>query len=182
MSTKILRNIRIDLLDPRSIDAAIAEINQVRDDLRRMCESLVRKLTEEGIEIAKMQIASLDAVDTTDLLSSIGGVYFPSERLGVVYSDCPYALFVEYGTGPVGEMNQHPEPGKIQWEYNVGSHIGPNMTHPEWGDGWLYLNTKDGQWHWTAGQPARPYMYNTLKWLEEMAEREGIHMMRGYFY
>lgn len=180
MSVYVLRNIRIDLFDPDSIDAAIAEINQVRKDIRKMCESLVRKLTEQGIEIAKMQIASLNAVATGELEQSIQGVYFPGERLGVVYSDCPYALFVEYGTGPVGEKSKHPEYGKAQWAYNIGPRIGPNKRHPEWGDGWLYFNEKDGHWHWTSGQPARPYMYNTLKRLVEAAEREGSHMFRGY--
>lgn len=161
MSGKILRNIEMTL-DPKSIQNAIREIMDFKEQLRQSMQELVEVLMEDGVEIAKMQLVSMDGVYTGALESSIDhGKFDPKTRSGYVFagnSSTPYAIFVEYGTGMIGAESPHPEPNG--WEYDANGH----------GDkGWVYKNDNDGKFHWTRGYVSRPFMYNTLKWLEEAA-------------
>ena len=158
MSTKILKSISMDL-STRSINNAIWEIRQFRNQLRETCLELVEAVAMEGAEIAKMQVASMEAVDTGQLEQSIQGLFFPGERIGYVIADCPYAIYVEYGTGIIGESEPHPFAAE-QWAYDVNQH-GTK--------GWVYKSDKDGEFHWTMGYISRPFMYNTMRWLEEAA-------------
>ena len=158
MSRKILKSIHMEL-STQSINNAIREIREFRRQLRETCLELVEELTMEGAEIAKMQVASMEAVDTGELEQSIQGLFFPSERCGFVIAECPYAIYVEYGTGIVGEANPHPEAAG-NWDYDVNGHDI---------QGWVYKSDKDGKFHWTVGYISRPFMYNTLRWLEEAA-------------
>lgn len=158
MSYKVLKSIDMDL-STKSINQAIREIRSFRDELRRKCWELVETLTIEGAEIAKMQVTSMEAFDTGELEESIKGMFFPSERCGFVIAEAPYAIFVEYGTGIVGENNPHPE-ADGNYDYDV---------HQHGESGWVYKNGKDGKYYWTKGFISRPFMYNTLRWLEEAA-------------
>ena len=165
MSYKVLKSIHMDL-STQSINQAIREVKLLRDDLKAKCWELVKALTMEGAEIAKMQVASLDAVDTGELEQSIQGLFFPSERCGFVIADCPYAIYVEYGTGIIGRDEPHPE-AEGKWDYDVKQH---DIL------GWIYRSDKDGKFHWTQGYVSRPFMYNTLRWLEEAAPEKASEL------
>ena len=178
MSYKILKTISMDLTFA-SINRAIVEVNRFKRELERMCEDLARNLTKEGIEIAKMQVVSMDAWFTGELEDSIKGVYFAEEHCGVIYTDCPHALFVEYGTGIVGADNPHPEAAEAEWDYDVNGHGEQGWWYPA-PFGWYIPRKTTSQYAWTKGMPSRPFMYNTMRWIEEAAEREGIKMFRGY--
>ena len=142
-------------LNSASISKAIREVERYRDDLKRACQELVERLTDEGTQIAKMQVVSLGAFDTGELEASIMGYYSPNLRAGIIKTNAWHALFVEYGTGVVGKANQHPFPEG--WAYDVNSH----------GEaGWVYKSDRDGKFHWTKGMPSRPFMYNTMRELE----------------
>ena len=158
MSYKILKTIHMEL-STKSISNAIREIRDFKIQLRETCLELVKAVAMEGAEIAKMQVASMEAVDTGELEQSIQGLFFPSERLGYVIADCPYAIYVEYGTGIIGEADPHPLAAE-QWAYDVNQH---GIK------GWVYKSDKDGEFHWTQGYFSRPFMYNTMRWLEESA-------------
>ena len=68
----------------------------------------------------------------------------------MVITDCPWAFYVEFGTGIVGANSPHPDTSIANWKYDINQH----------GDmGWYYF--KDGDWHWTKGMPSRPFMYQT---------------------
>ena len=163
MSQKLLKNIEFEL-SKNDINRAIREVRHFQEELQRQCLELVRALTETGTEVAKMQVASMDAVDTGELENDIAGVFFPEERIGVVFSPTPHALFVEYGTGIVG-AGTYPSDGETPqgWEYDYNHHGNA---------GWVYKNKNDGKFYWTRGYIARPFMLNTLRWLEEHAETE----------
>lgn len=158
MSYKVLKTIEMEL-STESINRAIREIRSFRKQLKDTCLELVQALTMEGAEIAKMQVAAMEAVYSGELEQSIQGMFFPSERCGFVIADCPYAIYVEYGTGIVGESEPHPEAAG-KWDYDVNGH-GTK--------GWVYKNDKDGKFYWTQGYISRPFMLNTLRWLEEAA-------------
>ena len=72
------------------------------------------------------------------------------------------AMFVEYGTGVVGERNPHPDPQSVgQYDsYDSQGH----------GDAGWYYGTPTGM-QWTKGQPAKPFMYRTWDYGRRMAVR-----------
>lgn len=152
-------------LDSASIGRAISELNGFIDDVRRMMGELVRQLTEQGVQIAMTNIASFGAVDTGELSDSMWGFYDEDSHVGIIRSGAYYAVFVEYGTGIMGENMSHPEmegewmpPGG--WTYDHNNH-GEN--------GWFYTSDRDGKRHWTRGQVSRPFMYETFKELQNLA-------------
>ena len=166
MSCKVLKSIEMEL-STQSIKHAIQEVKAFRDELKAKCWELVKALTMEGAEIAKMQVVSLEAFDTGELEQSIQGLFFPSERCGFVIAGAPYAIYVEYGTGIVGKSSPHPE-AEGNYDYDV---------HQHGATGWVYKSDKDGKYHWTAGYVSRPFMYNTLRWLEEAAPERASEML-----
>lgn len=52
------RTIKIDLFDSKSLQSAIKQIQQYRDDLPRKCELFVRRLAEVGIPIIDQNISA----------------------------------------------------------------------------------------------------------------------------
>lgn len=147
-------------LDRKSIGMAIKEVQKYKKDFEAHVQKLVQELVNEGVIEAKIQVAFMSAIDTGTLQSSIHGFYDSSMRVGYIRTGVDYAAFVEYGTGVVGAGAPHPAPEG--WAYDVNSH-GES--------GWIYKSDRDGQFHWTKGMPSRPFMYNTYKYLQQIASR-----------
>lgn len=156
--SKILKSIDIEL-SASSINQAISEIRLFQEQLRESIEQLIEALTEEGAKIAKMQIAAFEAVDTGELEHSIQGYYSPSLGAGFVFTNAYHAMFVEFGTGIVGD-GTYPATTAFGWQYDINNHGE---------EGWVYRNDKDGKYYWTKGYIARPFMLNTFEWLKEAA-------------
>lgn len=151
-------------LTTRSIEDAIREVKEYKRELNDRVKALIKELVDKGVEIAKAQVRDLGAVYTGQLEESITGFFDEETGLGIIRTDCPYAIYVEFGTGVVGERNPHPEPIE-GWQYDVNEH----------GDkGWWYFNERDQKWHWTKGMVSRPFMYNTLQLLRAEAEKGGF--------
>lgn len=151
-------------LTSRSIEEAIREVKQYKQQLDERVKALIRALVDKGVEIAKVQVRELGAVYTGQLEASITGFFDEETGIGIIRTDCPYAVYVEFGTGVVGQRNPHPEPIE-GWEYDINKH----------GDaGWWYFNERDQKWHWTKGMESRPFMYNTLQILKAEAEKGGF--------
>lgn len=125
------------------IGHAVKDVRAYITDFRKKCELFVRWLCERGQEIAREEAP----VDTGELRSSITAMAMG--LAGQIIASSPHAAYVEFGTGIVGAGSPHPT---LPWTYDVNGHGA---------DGWWYL--KDGSWRWTAGQPARAYMYTTAK-------------------
>lgn len=152
-------------LSTQSINQAIREVKQYKQQLVNFCNALMRRLVEDGRVVAQMNVMSMNAVYTGQLEDSIQGVFFPEKKLGVIFTNVPYALFVEFGTGIVGaEGPQHPMKGEVGWEHDVNNHGNK---------GWVYYLKTDGvnEFRWTKGMPSRPFMYETLRWLEQNAPK-----------
>lgn len=143
-------------LSPKEIDRGIRYLQKYKKELNHKVLALVEALTNEGANIAKLQVRQLGAIYTGELESSITGIFNASTGIGVILAGAWYATAVEFGTGVVGENSPHPQPDG--WNYDVNSH-GES--------GWWYMNNKDGIFHWTKGMPSRPFMYNTVKELEK---------------
>lgn len=135
----------IDLIFVRAIDAGIADFT----------EQLINKLDENLI---KYGLGGSALAKTKNIHRTDDGISITMEG--------EHAMFVEYGTGIVGETSvAHPKPNG--WIYDIN----------EYGDkGWWYPTTESDpnpyKWRnefgslyaWTAGMPSRPFMYDTWKW------------------
>ena len=170
-------------LDEASIDNAIKELADFRKQLEECLSELAKYLTDYGQEIARINLIEMDADFTGALIEEgIQGFYDNQSHSGVIYTDKPYAMFVEFGTGFVGEMSEHhPLQGsEIGWVHDVNDHGVDGWWYPaEWG-WWIPTEGKRAgqRMAWTNGMPSRPFMDNTLRELEQIAEREGIDFFR----
>lgn len=139
------------------------ELQKYSDSLTFKCRELAEKLAERGVEIARVQIASLDAIFTGELIQSLHTEYKDSSKFGAAFAvvtDSDHAAFVEFGTGSKGEDKPYPYPlpEGVSWDYNVGKTIRQNATTGAYY--WFYPGN-DGLWHYTEGMPSRPFMYLT---------------------
>ncbi len=142
-------------LNEKDINRAIREIEKFKKVFLEKCNLLIEALTEYGEEVARIQVAQLDAVYTGELMNSIDSYYSPTYNVGIIKAGAYYAAYVEFGTGVVGSTSPHPKPDG--WQYDVNGH----------GDeGWVYYDDDSGKFRWTKGFKSRPFMYNTARELE----------------
>lgn len=139
------------------------ELEKYRDSLTYKARLLAERLSERGVEIARVQIADLDAIFTGELIQSLHSEYKGSTPYGAVFAvvaDSSHAVFVEFGTGQRGEDKPYPYPlpEGVSWDYNVGKTIRQN---PVTGRYFWFYPGQDGKWHYTEGLPSRPFMYLT---------------------
>lgn len=156
----VLKNIEMTL-DESSINRAIRELEDFQTSLKDAMVFLIEHLTEQGVKIAKAQLLSFEkpAFYTHQLYETIQKTPYSTEtKDGEVYVEdiTDYAFFVEYGTGI----------------YN------PNSTRD--GEPWVYFNDRDGRYHMTYGMEPRPFMHNTFRVLEDLAETEGARVIAEY--
>lgn len=164
-------------------DLSISSIRRLQDDLKKYQDNLTYKsrlfaecLSERGVEIARVQIADLDAIFTGELIQSLHSEYKGSTQHGAIFAvvtDSSHAVFVEFGTlGSVGGKKEYPYPlpEGIQWNYGSGSHIIQNSKGEY---GWFY-KSDDGKVYWCSGMDSRPFMYNTAMQLRNKKLIEDI--------
>ena len=154
-------------LDEKDIDRAIREVKQFKKEFLEKCDRLIEALTDEGVKIAKIQVAQLDAVYTGELMNSIEGYYSPTTNVGIIKAGAYYAAYVEFGTGVVGSQSPHPNPDG--WQYDVNGH-GEN--------GWVYYDDYSDKFRWTKGFKSRPFMYNTARELERICKKIAEEVFR----
>ena len=181
MST-LLKSIDMTL-DPASIANAISEINDFRNQLKERLSELAEYIVDYGQEIVRMNVVDMDAVFTGELADNgIHGFYHKEKHCGAIYTDKWYAMFVEFGTGFVGEVSeQHPLRGEVGWKHDIKGHGEDGWWYPApWGWWIPKQGTHAGKkMAWTNGMPSRPFMYNALRELEQIAETEGIDFFQG---
>ena len=147
-------------LDRKDIDRAIRELKQFKKDFLKKCNQLVQELTDYGVDVAKVEVTQLDAVYSGELRDSIEGYFSPTTGVGIIRAGALYAVYVEFGTGVVGNQSPHPNPNGYQYDIH---------NHGE--DGWVYYNDDIGEFRWTKGFKSRPFMYNTARQLEKDCEK-----------
>lgn len=155
-------------LSVSGIEKLKKQIKQYQEkDLQYKVHLFVKKVADLGVDIAKVNVARLGAVFTGELKDSIhtkdGGI-LGNKAVFYVVADSKHAVFVEFGTGQLGQEAPYPYPMPegIEWKYNVGATI---MEISDGQYGWFY--PKDGKWYFTQGMPSRPFMYETAIELED---------------
>lgn len=137
---------------------AISDLRAYALQFEGRTDEIAKRLSERGAVIAREEAPA----DTGELRASIFAQH--ERRSGQVIASSPHAAFVEFGTGIVGSRNPHPT---LPWDYDVNGH----------GEaGWWY--PKDGEWKWTAGQPAKAYMLKTARRLSDEAGEIAKEVLR----
>lgn len=159
----------------KDVERAKQELIKYKNDINYKIDLFVKKLAEKGVEIAKENVSVYNTIDTGELLNSINlreGDVIKNGSQWFIYTDCEYAKYIEFGTGIVGAggTNRYGKggttyPGELPsgWAYASGTHI---FTTKDGITGWHYF--KDGNWHFTEGQPSKPFMYETATELREL--------------
>lgn len=153
-------------------DKAYAAVSRYLDDMPNKLKRVIQLLVDSGVDIARENVIDLGATWTYELEGSIQGLVYAEGNKGIIFSDCPYAVYVEVGTGVVGKGEPHPT---HPWAYDVNSHgqagwwyftkdaSDPNPTKKPSKQG-------DGYVAWTRGMPSRPFMQMTSVALRDKLE------------
>ena len=149
-------------LEPHSIAEAIEEIERYKADLERRVRLLLKRLTAEGLKIAKAKVVEHGIIHDTNLTNSING--FISGNVGFIRVDDEHAVFFEFGTGPKGAENPHPLGGTYKSEGWYTKADGKPMDKLY---GWKPLGTSDNAYFFTEGQKAKPFMYEAAQKLKD---------------
>lgn len=128
-------------------DELIAKLNTISNEMKT---EILEKAVGQGTQIVRREAVLLCPVDTGELRQSIKtSVEAAGDEVnGITYTNKEYAAYVEFGTGPKGEESH--------------SGISPDITPSYTQQGWSYKND-DGEWIYTNGQAAQPFMYPALK-------------------
>lgn len=157
--------ININLNEKGSIGKALRKIRAYKRRVERNTSLLVQRLTDYGVEIAKIKIVNMGAYYSGELLSGVSGYYSAALNAGFVKVASDHVAFVEFGTGVVGQNSPHRNGeylSKAAWSYASGAKI---FTTQDGKVGWIYP-TDDGGFRFTEGMESRPFMYETALELE----------------
>ena len=157
------KTIKIDLFDGKSLQQAIKQIEQYRDDLPRKCQEICRRLAEEGVRVADAAINSVPIGKTITLTTDINpskmgcqaimkmtGRETRTEDGRIFYT----ALAIEFGAGIRYNSTANPKAS----EFGMGVGTFPGQTHAENPEGWYYLDS-NGEWKHSYGVQASMPMY-----------------------
>ena len=152
------KNIKINLFDQKSIQSAIKQLEQYRDDLPRKCQEICRRLSEEGVRVADAAINSVPIGKTITLTTDINpskmgckaimkmtGRETRTEDGRVFYT----ALAIEFSAGVRYANTASPRAS----DFGMGTGTFPDAKHSWDMEGWYYLGD-DGNWHHSFGVQA----------------------------
>lgn len=172
----------IDIMDIKSVNEGIRrlshldkQLEKAMTDARDEFRDLLRVKLQE--ELTRYGLANSKMASTITFTNMSDGM--------IINVGADYGMYVEFGTGIVGESFPHPNPGAfgVDWEYDENQH----------GEkGWWYPTTEadpnpvkkfsksQQQWFgFTRGLPARPFMYNTWLYARRIANQVfGKHIRR----
>lgn len=151
-------------LDPKSIEDAINELQAYKEDLERRVRLLLKRLTDEGVKIAKAKVVEHKIIHDKELTNSING--FVSGNSGFIRVDDEHAVFFEFGTGPVGAANPHPL-GDVEYK-SEGWFTAADGKPMDKLYGWYPLGKDGDVYFFTEGQKAKPFMYETALQLRDV--------------
>lgn len=126
----------------------------------------------QGLEVVKARAKLNCKVDTGELRNSIHSRSRIKGDIveGEVYTNNDHAIYVEFGTGPVGAKSPKDIPKNLHlaykptgWWIHVGDKEGDISPVAVKRHNLFTVTSKDGEMFvYTNGQPARPYLYPAL--------------------
>lgn len=155
-------------LSEASINAAIKQVEQYKQDLNRKTTELAQRLAAMGA--TEVSLGFSRAIYTGPMDYNVTVEDMGNNKYRIIASG-ETILFAEFGTG-VTYGDGHPLDDKFG--YGPGTY--PGQTHAMTGKGW-YLPKSKGGGH-TYGNPPNMPVYNTAKELRSEVERVAREVFR----
>lgn len=161
-------------LSVEGINSIISQLQQYKTDLQRRQERFVRRLAEEGFDIAAIQLNDVEEMDwnerhytSLDTDKQPGTLTIETQFEGEIASctltfSGQQVLFIEFGAGFF--WNPLPNPKESEFGYGVGTFPGQKHANDE--NGWAYYG-EDNQWHRSMGIKATMPMYHASVQIRE---------------
>ena len=139
-----------------------AQMNELK------AEPLAKKYLNDAGNFVRSAAVMLAPADTGYLRQNI---YLDTEEekgvmRATVYTNVEYAAYVEFGTGKKGAANHEGVSPEVAVSYRMSPWwIHEDQLAPGTGEKyhWFYVDTPEGRFYQTSGQPAQPFMYPALK-------------------
>ena len=144
-------------LSEKSIQNAIKELNQYKEDLKRKNPILVDKLSKIGLEVVQQTMESVPDEEKgsyyTEIINNSQG-----DMIGAaIRLSGDKILFIEFSSGVTFGTPKGGYPLPSGKEYGVGTY--PGQTHAESPHGWWYVD-ENGEKHHSYGNRAYMPMYH----------------------
>lgn len=118
------KTLKINLFDSKSLQSAIKQIQQYRDDLLRKCDLFVRRLAEVGIPVIDQNISAAAGDSDKGHNTYIKLNSFGSYSQATLVCEGKDLLFIEFGAGVHynGAAGSSPHPKGEEMGYTIGSY------------------------------------------------------------
>ena len=160
------QTININLFSQKSIQNAIKQIEQYRDDLPRKCQEICRRLSEEGVRVADAAINSVPIGKTITLTTDIDPSKMGCQAIMKMTGRETRTedgrtfrthLAIEFGAG----IRYNPTANPKSAEFGMGVGTFPGQSHAFQSEGWYYLDS-NGEWKHSYGVQASMPMYHAF--------------------
>ena len=97
-------------LSVSSLQNAIKELRAYQARLDHKCAIIAERLADDGVEVARVQLANLDAIFKGELIESIQSECITDTKgshIWAVVAGTDHAAFVEFGTGVIGQKKPY---------------------------------------------------------------------------
>ncbi len=137
----------------------IKGIDRLTQRFDKIANMELKSAVNKATKLVHGQAKDLAPVDKGGLAGSIHMQVTDTGKSleGRVYTNLEYAPYVEFGTGVTGNGT---------YPYQIE---GLNLEYKD--KGWAYYDEDKGEWIYTKGQEAQPYMYPALKENEKTIKR-----------
>ena len=162
------KNIKINFFDGgKSLQEAIRQIEQYRDELPRKAQQLCQRLSEMGKQTALTSINQSEYGNMVTLKVNIEPSKIGCKAMiigtGRTITDQKGRSFnllygIEFGSG----ITYNPTDNPLASEFGMGIGSFPGQTHAFDKGGWAYLD-KNGYWHHSYGIKATMPFYKAMR-------------------
>lgn len=138
---------------------SIKNVDRLTQRFNKIANMELRDTMNKATQLVHGQAKALAPVDTGQLAGSIHMQVKDTGKAieGRVYTNIEHAPYVEFGTGIKGNGTYPYQIKGLSLEYKD--------------KGWAYFDEDKGEWIYTKGQEAQPYMYPALKENEKTIKR-----------
>jgi hypothetical protein len=157
------RTITIDIFNPASIDAAVKEIRDYADWVKRKTDELRERvayfIAKDASAVFNTAVAD-DLIGEGAVIGSVNVVVEDNGNMTLVIANGEDAVFMEFGAGVYynGGVGSSPNPLGAVLGYTIGSYGKGNGAKAVWG-----FKGEDGALHLTHGVPASMPLYRALQ-------------------
>ena len=147
------------------VSESMAYIERLRKATLQVVKDITNDFTTKGVEVvndfASQLVYSQEDVEGHEAQDNVGIIHqLGATSVAEIRNDNPIAVFIEFGTGRVGEANPHPNPSLGNWEYYTDTEFKKVNEHGQ--EGWHY----GGQF--MLGLTSMPFMYSAGNEIERL--------------